>query len=126
MKKTKTLYWIFTVLFAGLMIFSAVPGIKPSEDSIKLMHDGLGYPVYFISFISVAKILGVIAILIPGLDRIKEWAYAGLFFDLAGAIYSGIAASGSFDPMILTMLAWIIPGILSYIYFHKLKRQPQG
>lgn len=126
MKKTKTLYWIFTVLFAGLMIFSAVPGIKPSEDSIKLMHDGLGYPVYFISFISVAKILGVIAILIPGLDRIKEWAYAGLFFDLAGAIYSGIAASGSFDPMILTMLVWIIPGILSYIYFHKLKRQPQG
>lgn len=126
MKKTKTLYGIFTVLFAGLMIFSAVPGIKPSEDSIKLMHDGLGYPVYFISFISVAKILGVIAILIPGLDRIKEWAYAGLFFDLAGAIYSGIAASGSFDPMILTMLAWIIPGILSYIYFHKLKRQPQG
>lgn len=119
MKNTKLLYWIFTILFAGLMIFSAIGGIQPTEETIKMLHDGLGYPVYFIQFISIAKILGAVAILIPGLKRIKEWAYAGLFFDLAGAIYSGIAAAKGFDPKMLFMLAWIVPGILSYYYWTK-------
>ena len=118
-KTINILYWICTILFAVLMLFSAVGGIQPSADAIKLMHDGLGYPVYFIQFISVAKVLGAIAILVPGFPRIKEWAYAGLFFDLAGAIYSGIAASGTFDPLMLTMLVWVITGILSYYFWHR-------
>lgn len=118
-KTTNILYWIFTILFAGLMIFSSVGGIGPSEDAKKILHEGLGYPVYFIQFISYAKIIGAIAILIPGLKKIKEWAYAGLFFDLAGAVYSGIAASGKFDAMMLTLLAWIIPGVLSYYFWNK-------
>ena len=113
------LYWVFTILFAALMIFSAVGGIGPSKDAITILHDGLGYPVYFIQFLSWAKILGSIAILIPGLKKAKEWAYAGLFFDLAGAVYSGLAANGKFDPMMLSMLAWIIPGVLSYIFWNK-------
>jgi len=118
-KTTNTIYWVSTIIFGGLMIFSAVGGIQPTEDAIKLMHDGLGYPVYFIQFISIAKLIGSIVILIPGLKSIKEWAYAGLFFDLAGAVYSGVASSGKFDPMMLSMLAWIIPGIVSYYYWHK-------
>lgn len=101
------------------MIFSAVGGVQPSEDAVKLLHDSMGYPIYFIQFISVAKIFGSIAILIPGFRRLKEWAYAGLFFDLAGAIYSGVASSGTFDPAMLGMLLWIIPGVLSYYFWHK-------
>ena len=116
---TKTLYWVFTVLFSVLMIFSAVGGLQPNQDAIKLIHDQLGYPVYFIPFISFAKLVGALVILIPSFKRIKEWAYSGLFFDLAAAIYSGIASSGKFDPMILFMLIWIIPGILSYYFLHK-------
>ena len=122
-KATATVYWICTIIFAALMVFSAAGGIKPSEQAIQIIHDGLGYPVYFIQFISIAKLLGVIAILIPGLNRIKEWAYAGLFFDLAGAGYSGVAGSGKFDPLILTMLIWIVPGILSYYFWHKKIRE---
>ena len=114
------LYWVCTILFAALMLFSAAGGIQPTADTIKIMHDGLGYPVYFIQFISVAKIIGAIAILIPGFNRIKEWAYAGLFFDLSGAIYSGIAVSG-FDPLMLTLLIWVIPGVLSYYFWHRKK-----
>src|SRR5215212_8060406 len=114
-KTANLIYWISTVIFAALMIFSAVGGLQPSQPSIQLIHDALGYPVYFIPFISFAKLIGSVAILIPGLNRsIKEWAYAGLFFDLGGSIYSGIAASGKFDPMMLMMLAWIIPGVVSY------------
>ena len=119
-KTTNVIYWVSTIVFAALMIFSAVGGLQPSQQAIQLMHDGLGYPVYFIQFISIAKLLGSIAILIPGLNRsVKEWAYAGLFFDLSGAIYSGIASSAKFDPLMLTMLVWILPGIVSYYCWHK-------
>jgi DoxX-like family len=118
-KTTNTLYWVFTILFSALMIFSAVGGIQPSEDTIKMLHDGMGYPVYFIQFISIAKILGAITILIPGLKRIKEWAYAGLFFDLAGAIHSNVASAPAFDPRMLGILIWIVMGILSYYYWTK-------
>src|SRR5690349_599771 len=112
-KSTNLIYWVSTILFSGLMIFSAVGGIEPTQQTIQIFHDWLGYPIYFIQFISVAKLLGSIAILIPGLNKtLKEWAYAGLFFDLTGAVYSGVASAGKFDPMILTMLAWIIPGIV--------------
>ncbi len=118
-KTITILYWIFTILFAGLMIFSAIGGIGPNEETMKIFVNGLGYPVYFIQFISWAKIIGSIAILIPGLKKIKEWAYAGLFFDLGGAVFSGIAAYGKFDPLMLTMLIWIVPGILSYMLWNK-------
>lgn len=120
-KKLITLYWIFTILFALLMVFASIGGLQPTADTIKIMHDGMGYPVYFIQFISVAKLLGTIAILIPNLKKgVKEWAYAGLFFDLAGATYSGVAAAGKFDPLMLTLVLWIVPGILSYYYWKKI------
>ena len=124
-KTTNILYWVFTIIFAGLMIFSSVGGIGPSKEVVEMFHNGLGYPVYFIQYISWAKIIGSIAILIPGLNKtIKEWAYAGLFFDLAGASFSGIAASPKFDPAILGMLMWIVPGVLSYFFWKKrLKEQ---
>lgn len=119
-RATNIIYWISTIIFAALIVFSAAGGLQPSKPAIQLIHDTLGYPVYFIRFISIAKLIGCIAILIPGLNRsVKEWAYAGLFFDLAGAIYSGIASSGRFDPMMLAMLIWIVPGIVSYYCWHK-------
>ncbi len=118
-KTITILYWVFTILFSGLMIFSSIGGIGPDEETMKIFVKGLGYPVYFIQYISWAKIIGSIAILIPGLRKIKEWAYAGLFFDLSGAVYSGIAVSEKFDPLMLTMLIWIVPGIISYILWNK-------
>lgn len=120
--KTKTiniLYWVFTILFAGLMIFSSVGGLQPSEKTVEILHNGMGYPIYFIQFISVAKIFGSVAILIPGFKTIKEWAYAGLFFDLAGAVYSVVAAFRTFDSGMLSFLIWIIAGILSYYFWKK-------
>ncbi len=119
-KTINIIYWISTIIFAALMVFSAYGGLQPTPQAVQILHDGLGYPIYFIQYISYAKLLGAIAILIPGLNKtVKEWAYAGLFFDLAGAFYSGIAAGGKFDPIILTMFIWIIAGIVSYIFWHK-------
>lgn len=116
--KSKTLYWIFTGLFAAFMIFSAMPDIIMTDDALTFIT-GLGYPKYFIPFIGVAKLLGCVAIAVPGFPRIKEWAYAGLFFDLIGATYSQIA-NGGFQPGIYFMLLPIGIGALSYIFYHKI------
>lgn len=123
-KTTNILFWVFTILFAGLMIFSAIPNIMLDETTMEIFVKGLGYPAYFIQLLGIGKALGSIAILIPGLNKtVKEWAYAGLFFDLIGATYSGIAASkGNVDPAMVGMLIWIVPGILSYIFWKKKMR----
>jgi hypothetical protein len=121
MKKTKIIYWVITILFGGFMLFSAIPDIISTSEAIDFMSKGLGYPSYIIPFIGVAKALGVIAILVPGFPRLKEWAYAGLFIDLTGATYSFIAL-GKTPAEWSPMLIFIAFGALSYIYYHKTQR----
>jgi DoxX-like family len=118
MKKTNIFYWIFTSLFAALMLFSAIPDVLSSPIAVQGMHDGLGYPVYFVPFLGVAKVLGAIAILIPGNYRIKEWAYAGLIFDLVAATYSISAAKipgGSTSFMVLPLAL----AVASYYFYSR-------
>lgn len=119
MKTTKLVYWISTILFAGFMIFSAIPNIMVNAESKAFLTGYLGYPEYFIPFIGVAKLLGSIAILIPSFKKIKEWAYAGLAFDLIGAMYSVIKVGG-IDPGMSMMILVFGAGITSYIYNQKL------
>jgi uncharacterized membrane protein YphA (DoxX/SURF4 family) len=117
-KKTKILYWIFTTLFALLMFGSGIPDILSDPIAVKGMHEELGYPLYFLPFIGVAKALGAIAILIPGFPRIKEWAYAGLFFDLIAAMYSIMAAgkpASDWAPMVFP----IALAVAAYGFYHK-------
>jgi hypothetical protein len=118
MKKTKILYWTFTGLFGGFMLFSAIPDVMVVPDAVEFVSNKLGYPQYIIPFLGVAKTLGVIAILIPGFPRIKEWAYAGLFFDLLGATYSGIMVEGLKPEMAFMLLPFGLLA-LSYYYYHK-------
>jgi uncharacterized membrane protein YphA (DoxX/SURF4 family) len=120
MKKISTWFWIITVLFSAFMLFSAVPDILSVPEAKSFMTH-LGYPNYFTPFIGVAKLLGVIAILIPGYPRIKEWAYAGLCYDLIGATYS----VGSTDGFKASLLFMLLPlGFLaaSYMLYHKKSR----
>jgi len=87
------------------------------------MHVELGYPTFFVPFIGIAKLLGVIAILVPGFPRIKEWAYAGLFFDLIGATYS-ILAIGKPDWMFMIMPLALATA--SYVFYQKRKRMKEA
>ena len=119
--KINILYWVTTLLFAGFMTWSSVPGVSPKGQTLQVLHDYLGYPVYFISFISVAKLIGCAAILVPGFDKIKEWAYAGLFFDLAGAIFSVVYVSKKFDPGMLFIVLPVVLGALSYYFWNRKK-----
>ena len=119
-KTDNILYWIFTIIFAGLMIFSSIGSVTGDPRAVQLIHDTLGYPEYFLPFNGWAKIIGSIVILIPGLKTIKEWAYAGLFFDLAAVVYSfAMAPKMQFDPGMLSTGVWILFGILSYIFWKK-------
>lgn len=117
MKRLHLFYWLITGLFSAFMLLSAIPNIAVNEES-KVFLTQLGYPIYFIPFIGVAKALGSIMILVPAFPRLKEWAYAGLFFDLAGAMYS-IFCAGTPPLMGLTLLLPITFGAISYLLHHK-------
>ncbi len=123
MRSTKIIYWTTTILFAGFMIFSAIPDIFMDSEAKKFMGH-LGYPEYIMPFIGIAKLLGSIAILIPGFVKIKEWAYAGLTFDLLGAVYSNIMTDG-FQMGLLVMVPVFIVAIVSYIYNQKYYSTPK-
>jgi len=123
MKKVNIAYWIITVIIAGMMIFSGVVNALEMADSVKMMTHDLGYPEYIIRFLGVAKILGGITILVPKFPRLKEWAYAGLFFDLLGATYS-LACIGATVANLLPMLAFIL--LLFASYFLHIKRLKAG
>lgn len=117
MKKTKIIYWIFTSLFAFLMLGSAIPDIFSVQAAVEGFQK-LGMPPYLLPFLGIAKTLGVIAILIPGYPRIKEWAYAGLVFDLLGAAYS-IIASGQPAANWMFMALPLLLAAGSYTWYYK-------
>ncbi len=125
MKKINIAYWIFTGLFALAMFMSGVQNAMVTSDSVGLLSDTLGYPEYIIVFLGVAKILGAIAIVVPGYPRLKEWAYAGLFYDLVGATYSAIAAT-ELNPGMLGMLVFFGLFAGSYIYYRKREAAKQA
>ena len=85
--------------------------LRVKEEVDMMTH--LGYPIYFLSLLGVWKILGVIAVLIPGFSLVKEWAYAGFFFVMSGAVFShlvrGDDAKEFFGPLLLltlTVVSW--------------------
>lgn len=115
----KVWYWIVTLLFCAFMTFSAVSELLQTESAQKVMVD-LGYPIYLNYILGIAKILGVIALLMPQFKTIKEWAYAGFAFDIIGAGLS-IAFDGG-GLMALTTLPFLIVLFISYSLWKKVER----
>jgi hypothetical protein len=72
------------------MLLSAVPDVLEFPEAAAVFHR-LGYPAYLLPFLGTAKTLGVLVVIVPGVARLKEWAFAGLTFDLLGALYSHLA-----------------------------------
>jgi hypothetical protein len=90
MKHFTWLSWIITGLMASLMLLSAVPDVLGVPGAVSVFRH-LGYPSYLLLFLGTAKMLGIAAVLVRGFPRIKEWAFAGLTFDVSGALYSHLA-----------------------------------
>ena len=111
-------YWGATLVTGALF---AVPGILLLIGQPHFAGDmaQLGYPAYLLPFLGVWKILGVLAILAPGLPRLKEWAYAGMMFDIFGALASR-AAAGS-EPFKV-----VIPLIIAGLVIASWALRPEG
>jgi uncharacterized membrane protein YphA (DoxX/SURF4 family) len=86
-------YWVCTVLLASSMLMGGMFGALRVPQAVA-GQEALGFPGYFVVFLGVWKILGAIAIVAPGFPRLKEWAYAGIFFDLSGAVVATWATGG--------------------------------
>lgn len=77
-------YWITTGIITLQSVVGAVLDLSGSPGFIKVFAE-LGYPLYLMTILGIWRILGAIALVIPRFPRLKEWAYAGLVFDLTGA-----------------------------------------
>ncbi len=99
-------YWAAT----GLLVFCMTGGVFELL-SLEMTVDGitkLGYPSYIVPALGLGKVLAVLAILWPGLPRLKEWAYAGIFFNMLGALVSHVACK---DPAWSVVVTVTIAGI---------------
>lgn len=106
-KRTNIIYWIATIWLSLGMVSTAIVQLINMEEETALM-ESLGYPIYLLTIIGVWKLLGVAAILIPKFPLVKEWAYAGFFFLMSGAIISHLVHGGTlstlFGPILLLVL----------------------
>src|SRR6204780_5317155 len=109
-------YWIATSLLAIGMLQSGIFAVLKTEIWVKLITD-LGYPVYFLYILGIWKILGVIAILVPKFKLLKEWAYAGFFFAMTGALISHLAIADYDVKSILGPLFQTIFVVLSWYFW---------
>ena len=111
-KRNKLIYWIATLWLSLGMLSTAIVQLLKVKDEAAMMTM-LGYPLYLLTLLGIWKVLGVIAMLIPKFGLVKEWAYAGFFFAMSGAVYSHLAigdnATSLFGPIlliILTIVSW--------------------
>jgi len=111
-KRNKIIYWIATIWLSLGMLSTGIVQLLQTDEEVDMMTR-LGYPAYFLTIIGVWKILGVVAVLIPKFPLLKEWAYAGFFIAMSGAITShlinGDEAIEIFGPtllLVLTMVSW--------------------
>jgi uncharacterized membrane protein YphA (DoxX/SURF4 family) len=111
-KRNKIIYWVATIWLALGMVSTGIVQLMKIKEEVDMMNH-LGYPVYFLTILGTWKILGAIVVLIPKFPTLKEWAYAGFFFAMSGAIFShaalGDGAMEYFGPtllLLLTVVSW--------------------
>ncbi|KGO79952.1 DoxX-like family protein [Flavobacterium beibuense F44-8] len=113
-KRNKIIYWIATIWLALGMLSTGIVQLLKTEDEVTKITQ-LGYPVYILTILGIWKILGVVVMLLPKMPVVKEWAYAGFFFTMTGAVVSHLV-SGSpvgelFGPVlliVLTVVSWYL------------------
>lgn len=111
-KRNKIIYWTFTALLCFGMTASGISQILHLKEMNEIITH-LGYPLYLMTLLGVWKLLGVFVIILPNFKLVKEWAYAGFFFLLTGALVSHIVFGDSgkaiFGPMfqiIFLVFSW--------------------
>jgi len=100
---------------AAFMLLASIPDLLGIPQAVSIFGH-LGYPIYLLPFLGTAKTLGVVVVLVPGFRRLKEWAFAGLVFDLIGALYSHLSVGDSPSGWMPAVIGLILVGgsYLSY------------
>ena len=120
-KRNKIIYWIFTIwLSLGMVSTGIVQLLKTKEEADMFIH--LGFPLYLLTIIGIGKMLGVVAVLIPRFPVLKEWAYAGFFFVMSGAVISHLIKGDPWNEVFPPLLLLILTGISWY--FRPADRKP--
>ncbi len=118
MKKTKTIYWVTTIII--VLMEGVIPAFTSQTELAKEGIRHLGYPQYFGNAFVVFKVLGALALIIPQIPkRIKEWAYAGFAFDFIFACISNWAVDG-FGGQAIFPIIFLAILMGSYSYYHKI------
>jgi len=111
-KRNKIIYWVSTIWLALGMVSTGIVQLFRVKEDVDFIIQ-MGYPDYFLTIIGTWKILGAIAVLIPKFTLLKEWAYAGFFFIMSGAVFSHIATGNSMNEILpailllaLTVISW--------------------
>ena len=126
-RRNKIIYWVATIWLALGMVSTAIVQLTKQVAEGAVAPPGvwgitkLGYPVYFLTIIGAWKILGAIAVLIPKFPLLKEWAYAGFFFIMSGAVFSHVAVESSMNEFIPSLLLLFLTG--TSWYFRPLNRR---
>lgn len=114
MRTKKISYWIATIWLSLGMVSTGIVQLLKMEQDVNRMHE-LNYPIYLLTLLGIWKILGVIAVLIPGFPILKEWAYAGFFFAMSGAVFSHLASGSPMQEifpslllLVLTVVSWYL------------------
>jgi hypothetical protein len=118
MKKLNLFYWIFTGLLIPTLGIGSALELTGNPKSAEIVTS-LGYPAYLSPFLGFARILALISIFTPNFPRLKEWACAGLVFDIVGAVYSQIAMR---NPITYTIFPLVALGLVFASYFLYRKR----
>lgn len=109
-KRNKIIYWIATIWLALGMLSTGIVQLLKTEDEVTKIIQ-LGYPVYILTILGIWKISGVVVVLLPKIPVVKEWAYAGFFFAMTGAVVShlvsGSPAGELFGPVLLIVLTTV-------------------
>lgn len=115
MKLINILYWATTILLCFLLGFSAYNDLMTSPEFVTTVQR-LGYPVYLLKFLGVAKFAAIFVILSPIKNRLKDWAYAGVTFDLFGAAFSHYSIGDNTQTILLPIIGFIV-AMFSYILY---------
>lgn len=118
-KTLRILYWVVTMLFVLGQGWSAFEMLREAPRMTQTISE-LGYPVYFMKILGIAKLLGIAAIVYGGFPRLKEWAYAGFTFDTIGAFFSHVSAGDAFIPIAIVPLMFLALQLASYFLWHRL------
>lgn len=119
MKKLTTWYWIATIIFALMMIMDGIGGITQQEAGKEVLKH-LGYPIYLLIIVGIAKLLGAVSILQNKYTAIKEWAYAGFAINFIGAFASRAFVGDRVSLLIPPLVALVIM-FIPYILWKKLR-----